>query len=250
MRGEAIFDDYSIYYDLFYTDKNYEAEVDYIELLLNKYRATGKDILEFGSGTGRHGCLLGEKGYTVKGIEKSNEMIQRSAVNAGFSCENGDICTVRLGKKYDAVLSIFHVMSYQIANESICSAFETAAEHLDCGGLFIFDFWYSPAVYTQYPEVRVKRMSSDDLNITRIAEPYVYANENRVDVKYTIILQDSVDNVYKSFEEIHSMRHYSLPELDYIAENSGFERLCAEEFLTGEKPGENTWGVCIVLRKK
>jgi hypothetical protein len=45
------------------------------------------------------------------------------------------------------------------------------------------------------------------------------------------------------------MRHFSLPELDLLASVAGFERLCAEAFLTGEAPGEETWGVCLVLRR-
>ena len=34
-----------------------------------------------------------------------------------------------------------------------------------------------------------------------------------------------------------------------IAQDCGLDGAAAEEFLTGAPPGENTWGVCIVLRK-
>jgi hypothetical protein len=34
-----------------------------------------------------------------------------------------------------------------------------------------------------------------------------------------------------------------------LAEAAGFERLTAEEWLTGAMPSEATWGVCLVLRK-
>jgi hypothetical protein len=45
------------------------------------------------------------------------------------------------------------------------------------------------------------------------------------------------------------MRHFSLPEIDYLASQNGFKVLGAEEFLTGLKPSKNTWGVCLVLQK-
>ena len=45
------------------------------------------------------------------------------------------------------------------------------------------------------------------------------------------------------------MRHFSVPELDLFAEQSGFERLSAEAYLTGEVYSEDTWGVCFILRK-
>jgi hypothetical protein len=87
------------------------------------------------------------------------------------------------------------------------------------------------------------------LKITRLAEPVIYPNENRVDVNYTIFAQDAASGACQTFTENHPMRHFSLPELDLLASVTGFERLCAEAFLTGEAPGEETWGVCLVLRR-
>jgi SAM-dependent methyltransferase len=67
----GVFDAYTHYYDLLYQDKNYEAEVNYIDNLLTRHGIAGCDVLEFGSGTGRHGRLLADKGYRVTGIERS-----------------------------------------------------------------------------------------------------------------------------------------------------------------------------------
>jgi hypothetical protein len=35
-----------------------------------------------------------------------------------------------------------------------------------------------------------------------------------------------------------------------LAELTGFDILKAEEFLSGKDAGENTWGVCFILKKK
>lgn len=249
MTRPSVFDTYSLYYDLLYRDKDYVAEVEYIDGLLNRFDITGRELLEFGSGTGKHGRLLAEKGYMVIGIERSSEMVAQAAKSNGFSCQQGDICTVQLGRTFDAVLSLFHVLSYQVNNEALHAVFARAAEHLTSGGLFVFDIWYSPAVYAQNPEVRVKRMVDETVEITRIAEPTIFTNENRVDVKYTIFARNIATGSYQTFIEIHPMRHFSLPELDLLAEINGFKRLAAEAFLTGDKPSEETWGVCLVLRR-
>jgi len=45
------------------------------------------------------------------------------------------------------------------------------------------------------------------------------------------------------------MRHFSLPEIDIVAGVHGFERVAAEEFLTGNVPSESTWGVCVILKR-
>ncbi len=249
MKPDTPFDAYSRYYDLLYRDKDYAAEVNYIDSLLRRHEATGDEVLEFGAGTGKHGRLLAERGYKILGIERSPEMVAQAETTAGFAIQEGDICSVRLGQTFDIVLSLFHVVSYQVTNAAAQAVFDSAAEHLSAGGLFLFDVWYSPAVYAQRPEVRVKRMAEDDVEITRLAEPVIYPNENRVDVNYTIFARNAADGAVDVLTETHPMRHFSLPELDLMAGASGFERLAAEEFLTGQSPGEDTWGVCAVLRK-
>jgi SAM-dependent methyltransferase len=249
MTTPPVFDAYSRYYDLLYRDKDYAAEVEYIDSLFNRYGLAGRELLEFGSGTGKHGRLLAKRGYSITGIERSPEMLAQATATDGFNCQQGDICTIRLGRTFAAILSLFHVISYQVSNDALFNVFSSAAEHLNPGGLFVFDFWYSPAVYTQHPEVRVKRWIDKTVEITRIAEPTFSPNENRIDVQYTIFVRDLVSGVYQTFSETHPMRHFSLPELDLLARMSGFERLTAEAFLTGEEPSEQTWGVCLILRR-
>lgn len=245
----SVFDVYSRYYDLLYRDKDYAAEAAYIDQLLSRYAISGRKILEFGSGTGKHGRLLAAWGYDVTGIERSAEMVSRATATDGFRCRQGDICKIQLGQTFDAVLSLFHVMSYQVSNQAASAVFQRAAEHLGFGGLFVFDVWYSPAVYAQRPQVRVKRVADSAAEITRIAEPVIYTNENRVDVNYTIFARDLGTQSCLTLTETHSMRHFSLPELDLLAAQSGFERLTAEAFLTGVTPSEDTWGLCVVLRR-
>lgn len=250
MYSPSPFNAYSRYYDLLYRDKDYQAEVDYVHRLLQTNGVAGRDILEFGSGTGIHGRLLAQRDYRVKGIERSIEMVGLAKQIDGFSCVQGDICSVRLDRTFDAVLSLFHVISYQISNDSVCTVFTRAADHLETGGLFIFDVWFSPAVHSQTPEIRVKRMEDEAIRVTRIAEPTSIPCENRVDVHYTVTVQDIATDSFYTFEEIHPMRHFSLPEIDLFAQAAGFERLSAEEWLTGAVPSEASWGVCLVLRKK
>jgi SAM-dependent methyltransferase len=245
----SVFNSYSLYYDLLYRDKDYLGEANYIQALLNRQGITEGNLLEFGSGTGKHGCLLASRGYHVHGIERSAEMVAQAMSSNGFTCEQGDICTIQLGRTYDAVLSLFHVVSYQTNNADLMAVFSRAADHLNKGGLFIFDFWYSPAVYAQRPVVRVKRMANSQMEITRLAEPVIYPNNNRVDVNYTIFARNTASGAMQTTTETHPMRHFSLPEIDLLASINGFDCINAEEFLSGRAPDEDTWGVCVTLRK-
>lgn len=247
--SKDVFKVYSRYYDLLYRDKDYAGEADYIKRLLRRHGITQGNLLEFGSGTGKHGRLLAEAGYQVHGIERSAEMVKLAEQGNGFTCETGDICAVQLARHFDAVLSLFHVVSYQVTNASLHAVFARAAEHLDLGGLFLFDFWYTPAVYSLRPSVRVKRMADESVEIVRLAEPVSHVNENRVDVHYTIFVTDRSTGTVQTLQETHPMRHFSLPEMDLLAEVHGFVRIDAVEFLTGNELGESTWGVCVALRR-
>lgn len=247
--SNAVFSTYSLYYDLLYRDKDYIAETIYIQDLLSRQGIKKGDLLEFGSGTGKHGRLLAAQGYKVHGIERSEDMVAQADVTTGFTCQQGDICEVELGRSFDAVLSLFHVISYQVSNVQLMAVFNNAAAHLCKGGLFIFDFWYTPAVYAQQPSVRVKRISDDEVEITRIAEPDIHVNENRVDVNYTIFARVKADGRLETFQEKHPMRHFSLPEIDLLAQMTGFKRIDAGEFLTNSHPSPKTWGVCVTLQK-
>lgn len=246
----AVFGAYSEYYDLLYRDKDYAGEAAYVHGLLARHGLAHGELLEFGAGTGKHGRLLADMGYRVVGIERSAEMVARAPRSTGFECRQGDIRDVRLQRRFDAVLSLFHVVSYQTGTPDVLAVFRSAAEHLAPGGLFVFDFWYTPAVYRQYPEVRTRRIAAPGRELLRIAEPTVHANENRVDVHYTICIRDTATDTVRMITEIHPMRHFSLPEIDLLCAMTGFRRVAAEEFASGRPPSEQTWGVCVVLQRQ
>jgi SAM-dependent methyltransferase len=240
---------YSKYYDLLYQDKDYKAEVSYLVNLLSRCSITSGRLLEFGAGTGKHAALLAERGFDILGIELSSDMVARAPACQGLQIIQGDIATAKGKGTYDAVISLFHVISYQVENAQLIKVFENAINHLDIGGMFIFDFWYSPAVCEQRPSIKVKRIHDGEISITRLAEPKISSLENRVDVNYTIFVEDTKTSELTYFKENHPMRHFTLPELDLIAEGVGFRRVVAEEFGSGNVPSESTWGVCVAFER-
>jgi SAM-dependent methyltransferase len=252
----SVFSDYARYYDLLYRDNNYAAEAEYVAGLIRKFHPSAKAILELGSGTGIHASLLAEKGFTVHGIERSQEMLARSLAltermktgHGQLTFSPGDIRDIRLNKRFDAVIALFHVISYQTTNEDVTAAFETARHHLKPGGVFIFDVWYGPAVLTERPEVRIKRMTDDQTEITRLAEPVLHPNENRVDVNYLVFVRDLATQHVAELKETHTMRYFFKPEIARIATHAGFQCLHAEEWLSGRVIGCDTWGACFVLQ--
>ncbi len=250
-----VFDGYSQYYDLLYSDKDYLAEVEYIVSHIKKYLPDAKQILELGCGTGIHAEHLARLGFEVVGVDMSETMLARAEarkaklpkeVGSRLTFIHGDARSVRTGETYDAVISLFHVMSYQTTNADLEAVFTTAAIHLTVGGVFLYDYWYGSAVLTQRPDVRVKRLEDEMINVTRIAEPTMQVNENIVIVDYTVFIEDKATGLVQQVKETHRMRYLFLPELTYLY-GTAFERRMACAWMDTRPLDENCWSGCDIL---
>lgn len=244
-----LFDGYAPYYDALYADKDYLAEAEYVAGLVRRHVPQARSLLEFGSGTGHHGRLLAAQGYDVEGVERSAAMLALQGPAAGFRCRLGDARHIRCGRRFDAVLALFHVINYQRDDDDVHALMANAARHLEPGGIFLFDTWYTPAVLAQPPEPRVKHARCGRERLQRTAQPRVHADGRRVDVVYTLEVTDEATAQTHTIHETHPMRHFGLDELDHFAAAHGFQRLSAHEFLSGRPAGDDTWGVCVVMRK-
>lgn len=248
----ANFEQYSKYYDLLYKDKKYKEESEYVVRKIKQLLPQATQILELGSGSGSHAHYFCEAGFEVTGIERSPEMVDlaKSKNIIGFNPINGDISSFELPKQFDVALSLFHVISYLTENESLIDCFKTVYKQLNSGGIFMFDIWYSAAVYHQKPETRIKRLENDEVEIVRLAESKMESDKNVVEVNFEVIIKDKVTLTNETIREKHLMRHFSIPEIKILATFTGFEVLLAEEFLTENNPSEETWGVYFILKKQ
>ena len=253
----AVFDAYARYYDLLYREKDYAAESRYVAAHLRRHAPQANRVLELGCGTGAHAEHLARTGYAVHGVDQSESMLARAAarksgvpaeIAARLSFERGDARSVRTGTSYDAVISLFHVMSYQATNADLQAAFATAAAHLCPGGLFLFDFWYAPAVLTQRPEVRVKRLTDGEIDVTRIAEPVMRVNENVVDVNYAVFIEVKATGKVEQVRETHRMRYLSLPELALLSADA-FEERATHAWMSEAPPDAQSWAAFQILAR-
>lgn len=250
------FDYYSQYYDLLYKDKDYKSECDYVVGLLNRFSELDiKRILELGCGTGNHANYLEKYGYSVLGLDQSARMIELASQKySGSNSLQFEVADIRNyqqedGYKFDSILSLFHVISYQNRNEDLISAFKTANNHLMQGGVFIFDFWYGPAVLSDLPSIRYKELENDSVNVKRISIPTMRLNENIVDVEFKIIITDKERNSTSEIYESHSMRYLFIPEIENLLSQAGLKLIGSYKWLSEELPNGRSWNVVCVAQK-
>ncbi|PYV67080.1 MAG: SAM-dependent methyltransferase [Acidobacteria bacterium] len=254
----SIFEGYSKYYDLLYGDKKYSAEAAFVLELVRRHRPNASCLLELGCGSGGHALLLAQSGINVCGVDRSPWMVEMARckletipgdIRQRLTFLQGDLRHIRLEKRFDAVIALFHVMSYQVTNTDVADAFRVAREHLNPSGVFLFDCWYGPGVLSDPPAVRVKRWNDHVRRITRISEPVMHASQNVVDVNYTLVICDHDGNNLEELKETHRMRYFFVPELEMFASQAGLRIIESREWMAGKEPDFSSWNACFVAQQ-
>jgi SAM-dependent methyltransferase len=247
------FDAYAAYYDLLYAQKDYAGEAAYIDRLIRQHHHCAGSLLELGSGTGGHAVHFAQLGYAVHGIDLSPEMIAlaraRRAATGGPSptFETADLRAFRTQRRFDAVVSLFHVMSYQVSDEDVREAMVTAATHLEPGGVFVFDCWYGPGVLADPPSSRMRRLSGNGVSIVRTAHPKHDPASHRVDVRYEI---DVIrDGARQRIEELHPMRYFFADELKVFLEKAGLHCVSASAWGREDFGNGLPWYACFTAMR-
>ena len=125
------------YYDLFYKNKNYDKEVQFLIQIIGKR----KTILDVGCDTGIHMKLLADRGYVVSGLDKSLEMlsIAKERLGDGYHLYNDDILKFKSSIKYDAIISMFAVFNHLNGIDEFEKGIVHLYQYLNDGGVMIID---------------------------------------------------------------------------------------------------------------
>jgi SAM-dependent methyltransferase len=247
--------DYSSLYDGLYQDKNYPAECDLLERVMAVYaRRRINTILDLGCGTGSHALLLSQRGYAVTGVDRSEAMLRQAQLKAVGMVHApvylpGDLKDLRLEQKFDVVLMMFAVLGYQYTNEEVQTALQTVREHLEPGGVFIFDVWYGPAVLRIRPSDRVKLLpDGEGGQIVRVASGSLDITHHLAEVRYQL-WQKRDNHILREAQEAHRMRFFFPQELALFLQHAGMEMVSLSDFGDlARQPDEDTWNVLGVGR--
>lgn len=250
----SAFADYAPWYDLLYRDKNYSAEVDFVEARLRDRGIASGKLLDLGCGTGVHAIEFARRGWQMAGVDISADMIARAklrAAQAGLEIpfRQGDACEAGAERDCDGVLSLFHVVSYQNDRERLEALFRTAYAALKPGGVFFFDYWYGGAVLAQGIETRVKVIQQAPLRLTRIAQSEHDEPKATVLVNYTLFCEDTDRSTIRRFDETHRMRYWFPFEIESSLRLCGFEPAGSYAWLSEAAPNAKNWAAYSIARK-
>lgn len=241
--------DYASVYDWMYVDKDYEHESDVLEEAFHRFGGgPAHSILDLGSGTGNHALELVRRGHEVVGVDLSADMIdiaRRKADEAELAIEfhHGDLRTVHLDRRFDAVLLMFAVLGYQRTDADVRAALQNARSHAEPGAVLVLDVWHGPAVLADPPGEGRRMIATPTGDVTRSVSSDFDQKSGLCTVRYEL-----TGTGVQSREE-HVMRPFFPAELEGFLGDAGFELAALTAFNDLDRPAStDTWTATVVAR--
>lgn len=160
------------YYHILYKDRNDQEAQQFIDNL-TRYLNIAEDgkVLDLACGKGRHSVYLNALGYTVKGVDLSNQSIQQAnqLANESLVFEVHDMRD-SLSEQYDVILNLFTSFGYFETEEDDLKVLESIKNGLTEYGLGVIDFMNVQKVISTMIPNEVKEIDGITFTIKRFIE--------------------------------------------------------------------------------
>lgn len=246
---------FSDIYDLFYAEKTYTDEVNFVQsCLLNFGKKSIQKILELGCGTGTHAFLLEKFGHSIIATDISRDMIQKANEKAKssnsavkFACQ--DMVELDQAEQpFDAIICLFDSICYVTENKKLQKLFTKAHAHLHPEGLLIFEFWNAPAMINHLDPIRIKRLKIGEDDFVKISEAEIDYKHQLYQVRYTLY-EMKASGQYHIHTEEHTNRFFQIQEMSLFLSNAGFKPVkWFAGYSEDESISDKTWNVLCVAQ--
>lgn len=243
-------------YDLFHSSKAYKDEAAFVHrCLVRNSTSTPGRLLELACGTGTHACELARLGYKVLALDNSPDMLRVARIKAADSrpsveFQEQDMRSLAVGEdEFDAAVCLFDSIGYVQTDEGLEEVLRGVWRSLKADGLFLFEAWHAPAMLGGYDRLRVRRFPLGGGQVLRIAETELQREQSLARVRYSIYDLRG-DGTYDQFEETHTNRFFTVPELRAWASRTGFDALKSYGGFSEEREVDpEAWHVVSLWRK-
>ncbi len=139
-----MFDETAAYYDLIYSNKDYQQEAKDIQAYLTRVYPQAIHILDIACGTGKHAQYLSHH-YKVDGIDINPSFIELASMrnpDGQFYCKN--MMKFQLPEQYDVVLCLFSSIAYVKTFDALVDTLGQLLKHVKASGYLIVEPWFAP----------------------------------------------------------------------------------------------------------
>lgn len=215
------------FYDRFNSEIDYPGWAKDISDFLKASNIPEKaSILDIACGTGKMTLELAKKGYSVTGVDLSEEMLS-VAQNAmaelslypTLVCQ--DMTCLDLAQTYDAAVCCLDSVNYIRGKDALDGFFARAAEHIRVGGYLFFD------VNTEYKFKNIYGNNSyiyDEKDVYCVWQNFYVPRRRMCDFDLTFFIKNPDGSYRRSFETQREYV-YTDSELSELLEKNGFETI-------------------------
>jgi SAM-dependent methyltransferase len=224
------------YYDAIYLKiVNYEREIRRLEKIFARHHSGAvKSILDIACGTGNYTFKFATRGYQTVGIDISDEMIEVAKGKAEDKTNpkffKMDMRDIKLREMFDAATVLFGGFGYLHQEGDALKFLTSVRKRLKSGGLLAFEFWHDsairPASASSSGSSSWDRVKDGENVIVRLDLGHYSTETNILDVDFTCyVLNLAKMKVVQHFEEKHSLKTYSIPEMKDLLQEGNFRVL-------------------------
>nr|WP_300005531.1 class I SAM-dependent methyltransferase [Tissierella sp.] len=243
-----IYNKFAKVYDELMNDFDYEAWFNYIEDIFKKYGKEPKKVLEMACGTGSLSEYFAKDGYKLTSFDLSDEMLVKAYdklnryKNVKLLRQN--MIDFKFNEKFEAVVSICDSVNYILEEEDLVSTFKNVYDHLEDGGIFVFDI----NSYYKLSTTLGNNIFIEDREDIFYTWENLFDNTSHIcDFYLTFFLKQEEE--YKRFDEHHRERAYKDEEILEALKQAGFKTRELYECFSFYKPSYESERINFVAIK-
>ncbi|MYW93046.1 class I SAM-dependent methyltransferase [Amycolatopsis rubida] len=207
-------------WDLVYENgrgKDYPGEARWVAETIRRLAPSADSVLDVGCGTGGHLATLAKEFRHAEGVDLSPAMAAIAAAKApGAAVHVGDMCELDLGRRFDAVVSLYTVVGYLPSAAALRTAVRRMAGHLNPGGVLLVEpWWFAERFLDGYVAADV--VEAPGRTIARMSHTARRADRARMQIDYLVAEDDGI----RFFAEEHDFGLWSRTEYEQAFDAAG-----------------------------
>lgn len=222
-----IYDKYAEIYDATGQDEFGKRMLRDLREVLQEAGVKPRRALDIACGTGTVAVLLAQEGIKVWGVDASDRMLavarrKAKSLSLPVTFIRQDMRSLELGQTFDLVTCFYDAINYILCEAELQTVFDKVSQHLDPGGVFVFDA----------NTVHALRDVWGNNSFADVEEDIAYIWNNRyhpetglavLTATFFVRKPDLGDDVYERFVEIHVEKGYPIDKLASMLEESGLK---------------------------
>lgn len=222
-----MFTESSSLYDYFSTYKDYPGEAAAIRAIVARLNPTATRLLDVACGTGRHLEHL-QQWFSCEGADVDAAMLDVARARLpALPFTQADMTDFSLGRRFDVVTCLFSAIGYAVTIDRLHAAISQMADHLDDGGVLVFEPWVLPEAWREPGLNTVEEVDDRDRTLVRVISSIRDDNVTRLQMHHVIARHGTIETI----DETHVLGLFSRDDYLDACSAAGLDARFEEGFM-------------------